>query len=67
MYAFKKITLYPQKQEAKEVIKEICKEKNSKCIECNFNCVNIKECNIYSQKFDCVINHTLGAQVEMPP
>lgn len=49
--------LYPQKQEAKEVIKEICKEKNSKCIECNFNCVNIKECNIYSQKFDCVINH----------
>lgn len=49
--------VYPQKREAKEVIKNICKEKNSIYIECNFKDINIKECNIDLQKFDCMINN----------
>ncbi|MGL5713252.1 MAG: bifunctional folylpolyglutamate synthase/dihydrofolate synthase [Paraclostridium sp.] len=50
------VIVYPQRKEAKEVIKEICIEKNSTYIECNFNDINIKKCNINSQKFDCIIN-----------
>ncbi|MEG2245817.1 MAG: folylpolyglutamate synthase/dihydrofolate synthase family protein [Peptostreptococcaceae bacterium] len=48
--------VYPQKYEAGEVIKNICKENRSKYIECNFNDINIKQSNINLQKYDCIIN-----------
>ncbi|MGL5642399.1 MAG: bifunctional folylpolyglutamate synthase/dihydrofolate synthase [Paraclostridium sp.] len=48
--------VYPQKEEAGQVIKNICKENKSKYIECNFNDINIKESNINLQKYDCIIN-----------
>lgn len=47
---------YPQKEEAKLVIKDICIEKQSKYIECNFDDINIKESNVNYQKYDCIIN-----------
>lgn len=57
--------VYPQKQEAKEVIQQICIENNSTYIECDFNNVNKKECNIYSQKFDCIVNNILYKDLEI--
>lgn len=48
--------VYPQKEEAGQVIKNICKENKSKYIECNFNDINIKESNINLQRYDCIIN-----------
>ena len=48
--------VYPQKYEAGQVIKNICKENRSKYIECNFNDINIKQSNINLQKYDCFIN-----------
>ncbi|MEF9992371.1 MAG: folylpolyglutamate synthase/dihydrofolate synthase family protein [Peptostreptococcaceae bacterium] len=48
--------VYPQKYEAGQVIKNICKENRSKYIECNFNDINIKQSNINLQKYDCIIN-----------
>ncbi|MEG2984162.1 MAG: folylpolyglutamate synthase/dihydrofolate synthase family protein [Peptostreptococcaceae bacterium] len=48
--------VYPQKYEAGQVIKNICKENRSKYIECNFNDINIKQSNINLQRYDCIIN-----------
>lgn len=57
--------VYPQKKEAEIVIKEICEEKNATYIECNFDNINIKECNINSQKFDCIINNRMYRDLEI--
>lgn len=48
--------VYPQQEEASEVIKNICAEKKSKYIECNFKNIEIKSSNINSQIYNCNIN-----------
>lgn len=48
--------VYPQKEEASEVIKNICAEKKSKYIECDFKNIEIKSSNINSQIYNCNIN-----------
>ena len=53
--------VYKQKEEAEEVIKDVCKEKNTKYIEANFEDMKIKKSDIYSQVFDCTI---LGERME---
>ena len=52
--------VYKQNEEAKEVIKDVCKEKNAKYIEANFDDIKIKKSNIHSQVFDCTI---LGTKI----
>jgi len=47
--------VYDQSDEAKNVIKDICKEKNAKYIEVKFDDINIKQSNINSQIYDCTI------------
>lgn len=47
--------VYDQSDEAKDVIKDICKEKNAKYIEVKFDDINIKQSDIYSQVYDCSI------------
>ena len=47
--------VYDQSDEAKDVIKDICKEKNAKYIEVKFNDINVKQSNINSQVYDCSI------------
>ena len=47
--------VYDQSDEAKNVIKDICKEKNAKYIEVKFNDINVKQSNINSQVYDCSI------------
>ncbi|MDU7904874.1 MAG: Mur ligase family protein, partial [Peptostreptococcaceae bacterium] len=51
------VIVYPQKNEASKVLKEICNEKNAKYIECDFKDITLKESNINFQKFDCIINN----------
>lgn len=48
--------VYPQQEEASEVIKNICAEKKSKYIECDFKNIEIKSSNINSQIYSCNIN-----------
>lgn len=48
--------VYPQQEEASEVIKNICAEKKSKYIECYFKNIEIKSSNINSQIYNCNIN-----------
>lgn len=48
--------VYPQQEEASEVIKNICYEKKSKYIECDFKNIEIKSSNINSQIYSCNIN-----------
>lgn len=47
--------VYDQSDEAKNVIKQICNEKNSKYIEVKFNDTEIKKSDIYSQVYDVSI------------
>ncbi|MCR8746169.1 bifunctional folylpolyglutamate synthase/dihydrofolate synthase [Romboutsia lituseburensis] len=47
--------VYDQSDEAKDVIKDICKEKNAKYIEVKFDDISIKQSDIYSQVYDCSI------------
>ena len=47
--------VYNQSEEVKNVIKDICKEKNSKYIEAKFEDIKVKKSDIYSQKYDCTI------------
>lgn len=49
------VIVYDQSDEAKDVIKDICKEKNAKYIEVKFDDINIKQSDIYSQVYDCSI------------
>lgn len=48
--------VYPQQEEASEVIKNICAGKKSKYIECDFKNIEIKSSNINSQIYNCNIN-----------
>lgn len=48
--------VYPQQEEASEVIKNICAEKKSKYIECDFKNIEIRSSNINSQIYNCNIN-----------
>lgn len=48
--------VYPQQEEASEVIKNICAEKKSKYIECDFKNIETKSSNINSQIYNCNIN-----------
>lgn len=47
--------VYKQSKEAEEVIKDVCKEKNNKYIEVDFDELEIKKSDINSQVFDCNI------------
>lgn len=47
--------VYKQEKEAEDVIKEVCKGKNNKYVEANFNDMVIKKSDINSQIFDCII------------
>jgi len=47
--------VYKQKKEAEEVIKDVCKEKNTKYIEADFKHLEVKKSDINSQIFDCTI------------
>ncbi|MCC0645958.1 MULTISPECIES: bifunctional folylpolyglutamate synthase/dihydrofolate synthase [unclassified Clostridioides] len=47
------VLVYDQTDEAKDVIKSVCKEKNAKYIEVNFDNINIKKSNINFQVYDC--------------
>ena len=47
--------VYKQVKEAENVIREVCKEKNANYIEVNFDNINIKKSDIYSQVYDCDI------------
>ncbi|MCC0762628.1 bifunctional folylpolyglutamate synthase/dihydrofolate synthase [Clostridioides sp. ES-S-0006-03] len=49
------VLVYDQTDEAKDVIKSVCKEKNAKYIEVNFDDINIKKSNINFQIYDCNI------------
>ncbi len=53
--------VYKQKPEAEEVIKNVCKEKNTKYIEADFKNLEIKKSDVNSQVFDCTI---LGEKFE---
>lgn len=53
--------VYKQEKEAEDVIKEVCKGKNNKYVEANFNDMVIKKSDINSQIFDCTI---LGEKLE---
>lgn len=55
------VVVYKQKPEAEEVIKDVCKEKNAKYIEVDFQNLVIKKSDINSQVFDCTI---LGEKLE---
>lgn len=51
--------VYDQSEEAKDVIKDICKEKNAKYIEVKFDSMKIKKSDINSQVYSCkVMNKT---------
>lgn len=47
--------VYKQSKEAEEVIKSICKEKNTRHVEADFENLVIKKSDINSQIFDCII------------
>ena len=47
--------VYKQVKEAEDVIKEVCNEKNANYIEVNFNDVEVKKSDIYSQVYDCIV------------
>ena len=47
--------VYKQSKEAEEVIKSVCKEKNTRYIEADFENLVIKKSDINSQIFDCII------------
>src|SRR5699024_3076352 len=49
------VLVYDQSDEAKNVIKDICEEKNAKYIEVNFDDINIKKSDINSQVYDCTV------------
>lgn len=49
------VIVYKQVKEAEDVIKEVCNEKNAEYIEVNFNDVEVKKSDIYSQVYDCIV------------
>ncbi len=49
------VIVYKQVKEAEDVIKEVCNEKSANYIEVNFNDVEVKKSDIYSQVYDCIV------------
>lgn len=49
------VIVYDQSNEVKNMIKEICKEKNAKYIEAKFDNIKINQSDIHSQVYDCKI------------
>ncbi|HBF4286329.1 bifunctional folylpolyglutamate synthase/dihydrofolate synthase [Clostridioides difficile] len=49
------VLVYDQTDEAKDVIKSVCKEKKAKYIEVDFDDINIKKSDINSQIYDCTV------------
>lgn len=49
------VICYKQCKEAEDVIKEVCKEKNATYIEVDFEDIDVKKSDIYSQVYDCNI------------
>lgn len=49
------VIVYKQCVEAENVIKEVCKDKNANYIEVNFDDIDVKKSDIYSQVYDCNI------------
>lgn len=47
------VIIYDQSEEVKNVIKDICKDKNAKYIEVKFDNIKINQSDIYSQNYDC--------------
>ena len=56
---------YKQKDEAAQVIKDICKELNSEYVEVDFDSINVKKADVSSQIFDCVIDGEAMNDVEI--
>ena len=50
------VIVYDQSDEVKNVIKDICKEKNARYIEARFDNINILQSDINSQIYDCNID-----------
>ena len=48
--------VYDQSEEVKNVIKQICKENNATYIEAKFDDIKVKQSDIYSQTYDCIID-----------
>lgn len=59
------VILYDQSDEVKNVIKEICKQKNAKYIETKFNDINIRHSDIYSQIYDYRVGDKLYKELEI--
>lgn len=55
------VIVYNQSDAVKNVIKEICKEKNAKYIEAKFDDIEVKKSDIYSQIYDCSV---MGQKLE---
>ncbi|MEG2247085.1 MAG: bifunctional folylpolyglutamate synthase/dihydrofolate synthase, partial [Peptostreptococcaceae bacterium] len=49
------VIVYKQCSEAREIIQNICNEKNARCIEIDFDNINIKKSDTNSQIYDCAI------------
>ncbi|WP_195940187.1 bifunctional folylpolyglutamate synthase/dihydrofolate synthase [Romboutsia sp. 1001713B170131_170501_G6] len=57
--------VYDQSDEAKDVIKDICKEKNAKYIEVKFDSMKIKKSDINSQVYSCKIMNKTYEDLEI--
>lgn len=57
--------VYKQSKESEEVIKSVCKEKNTRYIEANFENLVIKKSDINSQVFDCIIMNEKFENIEI--
>ncbi|EQF23010.1 bifunctional FolC family protein [Clostridioides difficile CD160] len=59
------VLVYDQTDEAKNVIKSVCKEKKAQYIEVNFDDVNIKKSDIDSQIYDCTVMKEIYKDLEI--
>lgn len=59
------VLVYDQTDEAKNVIKSVCKEKKAQYIEVNFDDVNIKKSDIDSQIYDCTVMKEIHKDLEI--
>lgn len=56
---------YKQKDEAAQVIKDVCKEQNAEYVEVDFDSINVKKSDVSSQIFDCVIGDEKFEDIEI--
>lgn len=59
------VLVYDQTDEAKDVIKSVCKEKKAQYIEVKFDDVNIKKSDIESQIYDCTVMKEIYKDLEI--